>query len=221
MKCNYFKALLPIFSITILGHADQYTSEEQKSIQQKIEPHFIQYHNRVILFNPVHQGYERIKPNAYYVGVEGYLATVLNKDNDNFFVDAELRMGYNFFLNGREHITPVVGIGYLQDFSKEHHHTYHKPGIVYGAVGFLYDHEFNTIFNLGFTAKLLIGGPVSEKHFDWGSPVTGADISLPITFRFGRKRHWDYRIEPFNIYLHGSNASQDYWGFRNTLGYRF
>ncbi len=222
MKYSYLKALLPIFAITIIGHADQYTSEEQKSIQQKIEPHFIQYHNRVILFAPAHQGYERIKPNAFYVGVEGYLVGILNKKEDNsLLLDAELRMGYNFFFNGREHITPVVGIGYLEEFFKHHHHTYHKPGIVYGAVGFLYDHEFNTIFNLGFTAKFLIGGPVSEKRFDWGSPVTGADISLPITFRFGHKRHWDYRIEPFNIYLHGSNASQDYWGFRSTLGYRF
>lgn len=220
MKCNYLKALLPILLATLLGHADQYASEEQKSIQQKIESHFIQYHNRVILFSPFHQGYERIKPNAYYVGVEGYL-TIDSYGINPFFVDAELRMGYNFFFNGREHITPVGGIGYFEDFRKRHHHSHHKPGIVYGSVGFLYDHEFNTIFNLGVTAKFLIGGPVSKKHFDWGAPVVGADVSLPITFRFGHKRHWDYRIEPFNIYLHGSNASQDYWGFRNSLGYRF
>ncbi len=216
MKHKYLKTLLPIFLMTAFVHADQGASTEEKK-----EPNFIQYHNRMIVFFPLHQGYERIKPDAFYVGLEGYLASVLNKGNDNLLLDAELRMGYNFFLNGRDHLTPFAGIGFVEDFFKRHDHVRHNPGVVYGAMGFLYDHEFNTIFNLGLHAKFLIGGPVGNKHFDWGTPVVGSDVSLPITFRFGHKRHWDYRIEPFNIYLHGSNDSQDYWGFRNSLGYRF
>jgi hypothetical protein len=220
MRNQYLKALLPILSMTVFGYADQAAADEKKSIDQT-KPHFIQYHNRVILFAPFHQGYERIKPDAFYVGIEGFLASGLNKGKDNTLLDLELRMGYNFFFKEKDHLTPFVGIGFVEDFFRHHDHLSHKPGIVYGTTGFLYDHEFNTIFSLGINAKLLIGGPVSKKRFDWGSPVIGTDISLPITFRFGHHRHWDYRIEPFNMYLHGSKASQDYFGFRNSLGYRF
>ena len=219
MKNHYLKALLPILSMTTLGYADQ--AGGNQPVNQKKEPHFIQYHNRAILFAPFHQGYERIKPDAFYVGVEAFLVPVANKDHDNSLLDAELRMGYNFFFNGRDHVTPFAGVGFVEDFFREHHRTHHRPGIVYGTMGFLYDHEFNTIFNLGLNAKVLLGGPVSHKEFDWGSPVVGADVAIPITFRFGRNRHWDYRIEPFNMYLHGSNESQNYFGFRSSLGYRF
>jgi hypothetical protein len=133
-------------------------------------------------------------------------------------------------------VTPFVGLGFFKDLRSEHsniwvvedgivtHHHHHskmKPGIVYGTFGFLYDHEFNSIFTLGVNLKGLIGGPVNKKHFNWGSPVGGFDIAVPITFRFGHKRHWDARIEPFNIYLHGTNTTRNYFGFRSTVGYRF
>jgi hypothetical protein len=215
MKAKHLGLLLPALLMTLTASADQGAPEVSK------EPHFIQYHNRAILFAPFHQGYERIKPRAFYVGVEGYLASGLNKKDDNTLLDAELRMGYNFFLNGRDHLTPVVGVGFVEDFFRKHHRTRHRPGVVYGLTGLLYDHEFNTIFTLGINAKFLGGGPVGNRRFEWGSPVIGSDVSLPITFRFGHKRHWDYRIEPFDIFLHGSKTSQNYFGFRNSLGYRF
>ncbi len=218
MKRHYLKMLLPILSTTLLGYA---ATKENNTIHQTKEPHFIQYHNRVILFSPFHQGYERIKPDAFYAGVEGFLAYCDNKERNNFLLNTEVRMGYNFFLNGRDHLTPIAGVGFVENFFRHHKHTQHKPGIVYGTMGFLYDHEFNTIFNLGINVKFLVGGPIGKKHFEWGSPVVGTDISLPITFRFGRHRHWDCRIEPFNMYLHGSHGSQNYSGFRNSLGYRF
>lgn len=221
MKRYYLTAFLSILSMTVLGQADQVTLEAEKPANEVKEPHFIQYNNRMIVFAPCHQGYERIKPNAFYVGVEGFLASILNKSHENTLLDAQLRMGYNFFFNGRDHLTPIAGIGFVEDFFKKHHHSHHKPGVVYGTLGLLYDHEFNTIFNLGLNVKFLVGGPVGKRHSEWGSPVVGTDVSLPITFRFGHKRHWDYRIEPFNIYLHGSHASEDYWGFRNSLAYRF
>ena len=218
MKSKYLTAILPVLSMTLLGHADQV--DGTNPAKKTDEVHFMEYHNRVVVFAPNHQAYERLKTDAFYVGVEGYLVPVTSK-NHNSLLDAELRMGYNYFCNGRDHFTPFLGAGYVQNFYEQHRHTYHRPGVVYGTVGFLYDHEFNTIFNLGFNAKFLLGGPVNEKRFDWGSPVVGVDASIPITFRFGHKRHWDYRIEPFKMYLHGSQASQNYFGFRNTLGYRF
>lgn len=151
-------------------------------------------------------------------------------------------MGYNFFYYGRDHFTPVVGVGLFKDYRKRFDQgvernidflglfiktSFNKyksrPAIVYGMIGFLYDHEFNSVLNLGLNFKGMLGGASTKHRHDaqWGSTVVGCDISVPLTFRFGPKRHWDIRIEPFNIYMHGSHASQDYIGFRSTIGYRF
>jgi hypothetical protein len=231
MKNKFLNSIIPVLTITVLGYADQTptllglpkqdTPKEKKATGQK-EPPFIQYHNRIVVFAPNHQGYERIKPNAFYVGVEGFFVPVLNREDGNFLLDAELRMGYNFFFKQRHHFTPFAGVGFVQDFIRyRHNHFEHKPGIMYGTTGFLYTYETSDVTNVGINAKFIVGDPLSEKHFDWGTPVIGADIALPVTFRFGRGRHWDYRLEPFYMYLHGSNETQDYLGFRSTVGYRF
>jgi hypothetical protein len=212
---NYSLVSLFAIAATAFSYADSTAANTKTS-----DPHFNEYHNRISVFSPCYQNYERTKTDSIYAGVSAYYEPEINHDR-RYLLNTELRMGYNYFFNGRDHLTPFAGVGYLQDFHTHHHHTKHQPGIVYGAVGFLYDHEFNTIFNLGFNMKLLLGGATSQKHFQWGSPVGGVDTSLPITFRFGRNRHWDYRIEPFNIYVRGSKASQDYFGFRNSIGYRF
>lgn len=196
---------------------------------------FIEHHNRIVVFCPLHQAYERIKPDVFYVGVEGWFTGAFSKTY-TVIAEGELRMGYNFFYNGRDHLTPVAGVGVFKDYREHHsyawerdeygywhsHHTQHKmPLIRYGMIGFLYDHEFNSIFNLGANLKGMIGGGGSSKHFKWGSPVLGFDVTLPITFRFGHKRHWDARIELFDIYMHGFDISRNYFGFRSTVGYRF
>lgn len=221
MKKIVSRITLLVVSTATLGFAD---SSSQPTGATKTP--FIEYHNRVALFDPFHQVYERIQPNAFYAGVESWCVVPIVGSKVRV-LDAELRMGYNFFCleKGRDHFTPFLGAGYFQDFGTcwfaHHRHRHHKPGIAYGTVGFLYDHEFTDIFNLGFNAKAIVGGPVSSKAFHWGSPVVGADVALPITFRFGHHRHWDFRIEPFNTYLHGSDAARNYFGLRNTLGYRF
>ncbi len=201
-------ATLPALLFSLAAYADA-----APDVSPKTSTPFIEYNNRMSVFSPLHQVYERTKPNAFYAGVEGWFACPGVAEGD-------LRMGYNFFWNGRDHFTPFAGVGVFKDIHHHHHH-HSKPAIVYGAAGFLYDHEFTSWFTLGLNVKGMLGGAVSEKHFDWGSPVGGADVALPITFRFGKLRHWDYRIEPFNICLHGSNATQNYFGFRNTIGYRF
>ncbi len=201
--------------------------------EHKPKTPFIEYHNRMMVFTGFHQCYERIKTNALYAGIDAWVAPTTNGHG---LWEAEFRMGYNLFYNGRDHFTPIAGVGYVQDIETEeqwayvldngnwvetHHSEHHKPGIAYGTIGFLYDHEFNTVFNLGLRLKGLIGGPVSTEHFDWGSPVGGFDASLPITFRFGRKRHWEYRLEPFDVLLYGSEAHRNYFGFRGGFAYRF
>ena len=192
---------------------------ESPALKEDKPTQFIQYNNRAVIFTPFHQSYERIKTDAFYAGVEAFL--VANKKNHTL-LNGELRMGYGFFFNRRDHLIPFAGAGYLQDFFTRHHHLRHNPGIAYGALGFQYTHEFNSVFNLGINAKIFAGSPMSQKHLDWGSSVVGgSELSIPITFRFGRSRHWDFRLEPFNWYLHGTKASRDYRGCIVTLGYRF
>jgi hypothetical protein len=203
------------------------------------EPNFYEYHNRIAVFNPFHQVYERIKPDAFYVGIEAWATYVVSNDRGRagrVLGEAELRMGHNYFYNRRDHVTPFLGVGVIKDFSRERwetkflvngvvvrreRHHYEKPAVIYGVFGLLYDHEFNSIFNLGVNFKGLIGGSGSKNRMSWGGTVGGIDVSLPITFRFGNRRHWDFRLEPFYIYLNGSRFSRNYFGGRSTLGYRF
>jgi hypothetical protein len=191
------------------------------------EPSYYEYHNRMAIFSPLHQTYERIKTNAFYTGVEIWALNTWSTDRKlemALLGEAELRFGWNYFYNGRDHVTPFAGAGVIRDFRKEKFNDGHherKPAVAYGVFGLLYDHEFNSVFNLGFNLKGLVGGQVEKQRYDWGSPVGGIDIALPITFRFGYHRHWDIRIEPFDIYLRGTHVSRNYIGFRSTVGYRF
>lgn len=236
MKNEYLKFLVPaMLMMPLLAHADEAVFEIAQSdcnVSVKTEsncnetPSFYEYHNRISVFGPLHQAYERIKTDAFYVGVEAWLLNTVSNRCD-LLGEAELRFGYNFFYNGRDHVTPFVGTGVIDDYGLQRvrqeffHHYKRKPPVVYGVFGILYDHEFNRLFNLGFNVKGLVGGSVKKHHLNWGSPVVGIDVAIPITFRFGYRRHWDCRIEPFYIYLHGSQISQNYFGGRSTIGYRF
>jgi hypothetical protein len=145
-------------------------------------------------------------------------------------------MGYNYFYDKRDHVTPFLGAGVIKDFCKEWTETrfffngalvrrersyFQKPPVIYGTFGLLYDHEFNSVFNLGLNFKGMIGGSVGNSRRGWGSTVGGIEVGLPITFRFGPQRHWDFRLEPFYIYLNSSRFSRSYFGGRSTIGYRF
>lgn len=225
-----------LLAMTSIGFA----SEGAKPEEVYLETRFHEYHNRIAVFGPLHQVYERTKTDAFYVGIETWYLPVIStsggKDHQRWIGEAELRMGFNYFYNGRDHVTPFLGVGAFKDFGKEEHETRFLRGgvvvrrerhsdvkgvVLYGAFGLLYDHEFNSVFNLGLTVKGIVGGTVNHTDINWGSPVGGVDVSLPITFRFGHKKRWDIRLEPFDIYLHGTKISRNYFGSRSTVGFRF
>lgn len=230
MKTIY-KIILSIFLPCLI-----FANNKDGVYPQKKTP-FYEYNNRIAVFSVNHLLYERIKPNGIYAAVDIWATwagtTVKNEKTkfDHWFSEAEYRMGYNFFLNGRDHITPIAGIGFLKsdkDFesSWDNHRNYKPtkykiPGVVYFTAGFMYNHEFNSILNLGFNLKGLIGGGGSNDYFRWGSAISGFDVSVPISFRFGPKRHWDLRLEPFNIFLISKDNWVNTFGGRGTLGYRF
>jgi hypothetical protein len=227
---NILKLTLPMMCLTLLANAEEIAEAEIAKAQPAQseckpacaeQPKYYEYHNRIAVFCPNHLVYERTKTDAFYVGVEIWRAFALGHRR-NVVGEAELRMGYNFFYNGCDHFTPFAGVGVFEDF-RSWWWRHSGPSIIYGTVGFLYDHEFNRLFNLGFNLKGLVGGNTTShhRHNKWGGVVVGLDTDLPITFRFGYKRRWDVRIEPFNVYLHGNHASRNYFGFRNTVGFRF
>lgn len=229
------KIALSLALLPILAHADGELALQDSNTPSMQNPPavYLQYNNRMAVFGPLHQVYERIQPKAFYAGVEAWLLGLAHANfKANAIGEAELRLGYNFFYNGRDHVTPFVGAGAIKNYhihgldlliqrEGSHHRFTRLPTVAYGVIGFLYDHEFNTVVNLGFNLKGIIGGGTKKRPHDWGSPVVGFDAALPLTFRFGYQRHWDIRIEPFDIYLHGTNITVNYFGFRSTLGYRF
>ncbi len=225
MKTGYFNLTIFFLCLATIGRADE-TIVEKVFKEEKIEKvsKFIQYNNRVMLFTPAHIGYERIKPNGMYVGVEAFQSPVFNKKYKKEFVDVELRLGHNSFYNGKDHFTPFIMLGgaganHTRSFFNIDY-QFKNWGTVYGGAGFLYTHECDSIFNIGVNAKLLLGGCVCQKDKKLGSPLVGMDVAVPFTFRFGNHKHWDFRLEPFFFGLKGQ-GSVGYLGWRNSLGYRF
>lgn len=227
------KTLIIAFVFPSIIFGNQESEKNNKTL-------YHEYHNRVSVFSANHILYERIKPNGIYVGIDLWdtwvASTGLKNHKTNFchyLAEAELRIGYSFFLNGRDYIRPILGLGELKSgaefkeksFDNQHHcFTQHKftiPPVAYLTGGFMYEHEFNSIFNLGFNLKGIIGLSGSNEYLKWKAPVVGFDASLPITFRFGHKRHWDLRLEPFNIFLIGDKNWVNSFGGRGTVGYRF
>lgn len=157
------KLLLPLLLLAGIGYAKE---------PVKTPTPFVEHHNRIVIFDPLHQAYERIKPNALYAGIEAWLTAAYNHKH-SVILETEFRMGYNFFFNGRDHLTPVLGVGVFKDYERHDHRTvvedwgyftvsWHKrkarPAIVYGMAGVLYDHEFNSVVNLGLNVKGMVGG---------------------------------------------------------------
>ncbi len=172
------------------------------------------YQNR-LNFNLSRIGYERIKPKAVYFGLEAwYVLTMGPFPLEWTLLEAEARIGYNLFFNDEDRLTPIVGFGYFKDFV---HHQ--RQGLLYGTAGFLYEHKFSNLFDIGVNLKVLVGGDVGKSR--WGNPVLGYDISTPLTFHFGEKRNWDFRLEPFYIQMFAHNHAHNFGGGRSAFGYRF
>ena len=123
----------------------------------------------------LYQVYERTEPDAFYAGVESWFVPAYGSKGFTALGEAELRFGYNLFYRGECHVTPFVGVGAVKDFKQHHYystwdvrghqHKHYKsiPAVVYGVLGVLYDHEFNTVVNLGLNVKGMVGGGVDKK----------------------------------------------------------
>lgn len=101
-------------------------------------------------------GYERILPNSSYVGADVKLTPFYTVDGDNkntfnYFINGELRMGYNHAFNKQDTIIPYAGMGFsVFKFEK-------KEGKIrdwnYATIGAKYLHQFGEIFEMGLHIK--------------------------------------------------------------------
>ncbi len=235
-----FCFLFFFLSSSIIFGLDVQADSQQKAAQPS--PYY-PYDNRLAVIFPL-QSYERIKPNSLYAAFESWLTYALiggnnfNNFSGGWIGEAELQMGYNVLYTNKDHLTPFFGVGVFKDWKKEPHVTSwilvngsywavnsteksYLPLLIYGSFGVLYDHDFNSVFSLGWHFKGMMGGPTDNKSWGWQSPVVGLDASLPFTFRMGQNRHWDLRLEPFLIYWYSSQVQRGYLGLRGNLAYRF
>jgi len=176
--------MLPIVSVCCAQEAQQEKPLDMPS-DSSIKgnpPGRYHYNNRMTVFNIYHQSYERIQPEALYVGVDLWITTTFihtnscyrKKHNELISIIGmgEFSMGYNFRFLERNHFTLFLGVGVFGDSSKYYYsschsktrfkesrrHSFSLPALVYGTSGFKFDHEFNSIFNLGVNFKALMGG---------------------------------------------------------------
>ena len=65
------KLLLPLLLLAGMGYAEEAV---------KSPTPFVEHHNRIVIFDTLHQAYERIKPNALYAGIEAWFTRALNRE---------------------------------------------------------------------------------------------------------------------------------------------
>jgi len=113
-------------------------------------------HEHRLNFGFMNLGYERIMPNSTYVGADVKLTPFYNYDADshhtlNYFINGELRMGYNHSFTKNDQLIPYGGIGFsVFKFEK-------KEGKIrdwnYATAGAKYLHQFGEIFEMGLNVK--------------------------------------------------------------------
>jgi hypothetical protein len=187
------------------------------------------YNNRIVALQ---SGlvYERSAKDSIHLGFESFVTSAIRGKNDSTTIGVvEARIGHSFTLTEGSSITPVVGASMLRDLEEGKSYiqkkggvtietTFREPYFFHGTIGFMADYAFSNSFDLGLTAKALIGT-------SWGANVDkvedlsyGFHGSLPITFRFGTGYHWDFRLEPYALLLKDYN---NYVGLKAGVGYRF
>lgn len=186
------------------------------------------YDNRID-FSLLRVGYERLKPQGVYVGVQEWYTYFPGKHNPQWINIVEGRLGYNFMFEGKDRLTPMVGGGFYRYFSdakptaqtRYYYGNLYKQGIGYIMAGAAYEHDFNRLFSMGLTMKLTIGTLANNEQVSWGNPIVGYQVEAPFTFRFARGRKWDYRSVPFVVSQMGQYYSSTILGVYGEFGYRF
>ena len=182
-------------------------------------------------------GYEYLKPDAFYFGIDILAAGGNHGFHESFkreripqsngltgFANLELRLGYAIALS-RWLSTPFLCMGGYSFSSGSHHHHFGES-ISYLGAGVRSRYEFSQSFNLGVTFKIFSAMYRDERwRFFELKQVThdglwGGEIGIPLIWRVGSKRRWDIQLEPYFLKLDFAEV-QNIYGTRLLFGYRF
>lgn len=191
--------------------------QQAMPVEAKPEPVAPQYNSRIgVSFDRIVFDYN--KADTLYFALDAWMPYFFSNSRNNHYgalYEAEVRLGYNFFMNGCDHVTPLFGTGY--QFNNVG--NFHNAKFAYATAGVRYYHEFNSVFGWGLYLKGLAGQQIGRREarkFAWG-----VDLSMPFVFRFAKARHWDITLEPFYLYMETNHMHQAVFGGRGTLGYQF
>lgn len=211
-----------IFAMCVMGtlFADgEFVADAKKpeKVKPGLAPVAPQYDNR-FGFSFDRLVFDHNKADCMYFGLDAWMPYFFSHSRNGHYgslYEAEVRMGYNLFYNGCDHVTPLVGAGYQFNNVGD----FHDAKFAYATAGLRYYHEFNSVFGWGLFLKGIAGhqfGGKEAKKFAWG-----VDLSMPFVFRFTKSRRWDITLEPFYLYMESNHKTQGIFGGRGTFGYQF
>lgn len=155
--------------------------------------------------------YEKLTNSSIYYCFEGFYNVIGSR-----CAQIETRLGYNMMCNDNDYLCPYLSAGWLKGYKNDN--LFKKANIFFGALGLAYDHEILSIFHIGFRSELLLGSKIKDSK---NNLIYGFEGRIPITFYFGEKRKFDFRLEPFAIFLNEKTHSSDLWGLLFNLGYKY
>jgi len=182
-------------------------------------------------------GYEYLKPNAFYAGID-LLSTAtphnfhaefegldLSLDNNlSGFGTFDIRLGYTI---GHEKwmFTPFAGIGAHVLLDEKHHGLWER--MPYYSAGLRTKYIVSEIFDAGLNLQTWRTRNFMHKEFNCflGKAIStpagwGGKIGLPLTWHFGPTRQWEFQVEPYVAKLLFSE-SQNAYGANLLFGYHF
>ena len=182
-------------------------------------------------------GYEYLKPDAFYFGINLLAAGGNHGFHESFkgyhepqsdgltgFSNIELRFGYTFFPT-QWLLTPFLCIGGYGFGSGSHYHHF-DDGMSYLGGGIRSQYEISQIFNLGFNFKIFSATYREEEFRFLGIKrynhhgLWGGEIGVPLIWHVGSHRLWDIQLEPYFLKLDFSEV-QNAYGLRMLFGYCF
>lgn len=189
------------------------------------------------LFGGLKFGYEYLKPNAFYAGIDILSTATLSnfkvhRNGEDIshdggasgFGNSDIRFGYTLS-SGKWMITPFAGIGaYVLMDERKHGFWERSP---YYSLGLRTKYIVSRTFDPGLNFKTFRTRNFLNKHFrnhrfnmassraGWGT-----EIGVPLTWHMGKTQRWEIQLEPyFTKILYGE--TQNIFGANLLFGYHF
>jgi hypothetical protein len=181
-------------------------------------------------------GYERLKPDAFYFGIDILATRGLNGFHESYkgcptprankvgFANIDLRFGYSL-ITDRWLMTPYFCYGAYAFGSRGHRHHI-EGGMTYLGSGVKSRYEISRSFNVGLNARIFasIYTNYRFKFLDINQSnhrgQWGGEIGLPLIWYPGSHKRWDIQLEPYFLKLDFSQV-QNIYGLRLLFGYHF